>query len=283
MKTLLILTFLYTTSYCSIFNKGSWDGLQTTWNFDPLAKDAYAKMPQEVSDCAKKNFLQKDEFCSKSGSFVGYRYWQVNDPSIMLIFDINGYIAGVQTAIPKDQFAPSPTLQGHPYIDDGDYWTLTAYFVEPGIVCAPGRTSKQYKDQGNGYRFYIQNGTNPLSDLLDISLSENDLNTNPITGPVWGSTKCYWSMGKHYWYKLTPDMDCSTIFPFFLLYNSGDLNAFGFFIPTQATSARYEQADSSMLEKEMDTVPECFYQDPNFEKVSSMHVFLTDDPLLNLC
>jgi len=283
MKLFVISALLVTLTSGSLFNKGSWDGLKVTYNFNPFANDAYAKMPQETSDCSKAKFQLKDSFCQGSGTFVGYRYWQVNDPSVMLIFDVNGYIAGIQTGIPKDQFTPSAALQNHPYIEDGDYWTLTVYFVETGIICAPGRSKSQFKDQGNGYKFFIQNGTNPSTDLVDISLNENDLNTDPMTNPLWGTSKCNWGQGNHYWYKVTPSMDCSTIFPFYLLYNSGVLNAFGFFVNTIVTSARFEETTSSTLEKMMQSVPECYYQDPNYHQVSSMHVYLTDNPLLDLC
>lgn len=282
MKICLIFA-LISLSSGSFFNKGSWDGLKLTYNFNPFANDAYSKMPQETSDCSKDKFVLKDSFCSGSGNFVGYRYWQANDPSVFLIYDVNGYIAGIQTGIPKNQFTPAPALQNHPYIDDGDYWTLTAYFVETGIVCAPGRSKSQFKDQGNGYRFFIQNGTNPMTDLISISLSEKDLNTDPLTSPLWGTTKCFWGQGNHYWYKVTPGMDCTEFFPFYLLFNNGDLNAFGFFVTTNVASARFEQTTSSTLEKMMESVPQCFYQDPNFQQVSGMHVYLTDNPLLNLC
>lgn len=31
--------------------------------------------------------------------FAGRRYWKNNDPSVVLIYDVNGYVAGMQTAV----------------------------------------------------------------------------------------------------------------------------------------------------------------------------------------
>jgi hypothetical protein len=31
--------------------------------------------------------------------FFGKRYWKVHDPSLVLIYDVHGYIAGIQTAV----------------------------------------------------------------------------------------------------------------------------------------------------------------------------------------
>ncbi len=35
---------------------------------------------------------------------------------------------------------------------------MTAYFVDPGLVCGGGRTPEQFSTQGTGYALYLQSG-----------------------------------------------------------------------------------------------------------------------------
>lgn len=44
-------------------------------------------------------------------------------------------------------------------------------------------------------------------------------------------------LGVHYWYNMTEDMSCERIFPIFLLFNGGRLNAFGFAFATNITDS----------------------------------------------
>ena len=47
-------------------------------------------------------------------AFVGYRYIKDNDPAVILLFDKNGYIAGIQTMVCAP--LPTPTPYPFPYI-----------------------------------------------------------------------------------------------------------------------------------------------------------------------
>lgn len=90
-----------------------------------------AKLPPKTAILRLKLILSSADH-KPLGPFAGVRYWKDSDPSLMLIFDVNGIIAGIQTAVPKTEFTPmaGPTVN-HPWIDDGNYWVLTAYFVDP--------------------------------------------------------------------------------------------------------------------------------------------------------
>lgn len=41
----------------------------------------------------------KKEGRKSRAKFAGRRYWKNNDPSVVLIYDTNGYVAGMQTAV----------------------------------------------------------------------------------------------------------------------------------------------------------------------------------------
>ena len=55
------------------------------------------------------------------------------------------------------------------------YYTTT-YFVDPEIICNGGRSQIEFNQQGTGYRIAMQNGPDPLSDLVEIPLSQADMN-----------------------------------------------------------------------------------------------------------
>ena len=60
----------------------------------------------------------------------------------------------------------------------------------------------------------------------------------------------YWLLifvGHHYWYNLTSDTSCDDIWPMFLLYNKGELNAFGWAFQELYDSPRYEHPTSKIL------------------------------------
>jgi len=183
-----------------------WDDLRVTWSANPFSSWGFDPMPR-TSTGAMKDFVLKDDQCAQGSKFVGKRYWYKQDPAVILLYDKNGYIAGIQTAIPKSKLTPSPYLSNHPYVDDGDFWTVTAYFVDPSTICTTGRTAQQFKDQGTGTGLWLQNGTNPTRDLIQIPLQESEIQkTN------WKFGKCFYTMGNHYWYNPTKDMDCGKFY-----------------------------------------------------------------------
>jgi charged multivesicular body protein 7 len=230
-------------------------------------------MPRTTIDTPGASFVFKDDFCGDDTRFRGVRYWYKSDPATILLFDKAGYIAGIQTQVPKNLYTPSPQNNGHPFVDDGDYWTLTAYFVDPNIICTTGRTADQYVSQGTGDRLVIQNGTNALTDGFVVPLVQTDADSTK-----WTKGHCFWTMGLHYWYNVRKDMSCDEFFPFFILYNNGKLNAFGFAVNGPLTSKRYEHPTASISGQFIDPVPDCFFSDTTYNTLSTMHVYMNDSP-----
>jgi charged multivesicular body protein 7 len=65
---------------------------------------------------------------------------------------------------------------------------VTAYFVDPKVICDAGRGESEYL----GDSLYIQTGASPSS-VMKIPLKEDDVKkTN------WVKGKCVWGMGKSY-------------------------------------------------------------------------------------
>jgi len=245
-----------------------------TWNLNPFSDYAFTPMPRTVGETAAAKFVQKDNFCGTDTTFRGIRYWTNSDPAVILLYDINGYIAGMQTSFLKTMLpSVSPYILGHPAVSEGDYYTLTVYFVDPSIICTTGRTAAQYAANGTGDRLIIQNGTNALTTGLTIPMVES-----AVDQTSWTKGFCFWTMGQHYWYNVTKAMDCDYFYPFFLLYNKQKLNAFGFAINAPLTSPRYEHPTTSEAGQFINPVPDCFSTDPSFTKLSTMHVYMIDSP-----
>jgi len=254
-----------------------WDGLRTTWSANPFGTYGFNAMPRTTSDVGKEGFVLVDSFCGSDKKFRGNRYRKDGDAGFTLLFDKNGFIAGSQISVPKSAYTPPETTAGHPFVDDGDYYTLTTYFVDPAIICDPGRTMEQFGRDGTGDRLIIQNGTNALTDGISIPRDQADIEGKTM----WTRGKCFWTMGLHFWYNSRVEMSCDEWFPFFLLYNKNRLTAFGYATPSvgKLTCPRYEhpsnfQAKTCCLEP----FPDCFYTDPAFTVANTLHVYLIDSP-----
>ncbi len=75
--------------------------------------------------------------------FRGYRYWQNNDPTVLLLFDINGYIAGIQYGVkPRAQDPSIPISPKNSYFNleimfSKAFHPLFARFSKASIPLSP--------------------------------------------------------------------------------------------------------------------------------------------------
>jgi len=262
----------------------NWNNLRTTWDPNPFSKYGFAEMPRTVSEATKQGFKLVDDQCKEaSPKFLGQRYRLGDDIGLTLLYDKNGYIAGIQTCVPKANYEPEANMQkGNPYQDDGECRALTAYFVDPKTICATGRSADDFAKTGTGDQLGIQNGSNPLTDVWTVPMNQSEMGKT-----LWNKGKCTPSMGTHYWFNVREDMPCTEWYPFFFLYNSGKLNAFGFAPPADISlpTPRYEHP--SQFEAKtccLSPFPTCFKTDRYQQTGNTMHVFLTHHPMLtNFC
>jgi len=273
----IIFSFLAVAVNANYFDLShNWNALRVSWYANPLSSWGFDKMPRHLAE--NKAFEKKDDMCADGGKkFVGHRYWYKQDPTLILLFDRNGIIAGIQTAALKSKFSPPENLKGKYYIDDGDFWTLTSYFVDPSTICNQGRTKEQLDKEGTGVGLWLQYGQDPIKDSVQIPTNETDMKNTK-----WGSGKCFYTMGQHYWYDVSKDMSCNDFVPNCLLYNKGKLTGFCFAKNANLIdqSNRYDSPapKNSVVKKFMDPVPDCFFKDPSYSLVSTMHVYFIESP-----
>ncbi|XP_062580238.1 uncharacterized protein LOC134242185 [Saccostrea cucullata] len=180
---------------CSGFIFGSnvhpWDGLKVTWGINPFNSINFADMPRTEAEAEQSGFTIISG-CEHE-NFLGKRYMKDNDPAVILIYDVNGYIAGIQAGIPTtlSNGYPSLELQKHPFVRDFDKHYITAYFVSPDLICTRGRTSSEVSTQCTGTDLYIQNSTNPM-ESIKIPHQEADIGSTK-----WVKGHCFPAMGFH--------------------------------------------------------------------------------------
>ena len=97
----------------------------------------------------------------------------MNNREIVVISDVNGYVAGMQAAVPfnltmNDRWFNFRTSV-HYVMDKmlGDYYFFaTVYFVDPSTICTTGRTQAQFEEEGTGNLLAIQSGPYPADYFL---------------------------------------------------------------------------------------------------------------------
>lgn len=265
----------------------TWTSLRVTWGLNIFSSRVFAKLPRTEDKARRHDFAKLAGDCT--GKFLGRRYIKGLDTATVVLYDKNGYVAGMQSGIPKSQadkfnttfsFADSPAFQLD-RIGEEEIYFATVYFVDPKIICSKGRSQAQYYDQGTGNGLYLQNGSNPIYDSVPVPLYEKD-----VPGTKWVKGGCFRSMGVHYWYGMDRDFDCRKMFPYTAIYNRGKLTSFAFAFPgNYKFSKRFEHPPKSAFEKFLPSpVPKCLYDE--YDRTggfSTIHVFFSVRPWNIFC
>jgi hypothetical protein len=150
-----------------------------------------------------------------SVSFAGNRWARSeNDKDIVIITDVNGYIAGEQSVIMK---AYTDNNEYYNY-DSNSYYVFdnffgeeayfaTAYFVDTEIICDGGRSEEQFLEQGTGDRLSFQSGPT-ASDLDMIPLTQEGADSEVR---IWHmlQTILFWFIYDKYIYRASGSSTCA--------------------------------------------------------------------------
>nr|AGI41318.1 hypothetical protein [Cerebratulus lacteus] len=276
-RLILLLTFVACSRAWDLFGGPSWDGLAVTWGPNPFSSVYFDQLPRTES-AAQSDGWTKVSDCSENSFFRGKQYMKNNDAAAVVLFDKNGYIAGIQVGVPVSMNWPTPSMKyksNFNYDSANNLMVQTAYFVPPRDICSVGRSQSQYDSEGTGSNLYLQQGPNPVTDSVLVPRLEAEIgNTN------WVKGNCFYTMGQHYWYELRDDMSLDDFYPAFLLYNSGELNGFGWAMDTNLVSPRFEHPKPNVFDKFMKRVPTVLQ---TVDQLSTLHIYMDDYPLLNHC
>jgi len=227
----LVVTLLLlgtTSCYGWLFGGPAYNDLKVTFSLNPLNSWRWNSVPRELTEAVQKGWtLHKDGCKDAKDSLPGQRYILNGDLSVILVFDANGFIAGIQMGVPKSAVNPGQWVKKSTVIVDGSNYALSAYFIHPSRICdkSKSRTKQAFDQQGTADKVLLQVGPKAAQDLAEIPLTQDD---NSLTAKHWVKGKCFPSMGRHYWYNNSVDLDCNEWVPYCLLYNSGKFNGFCF-------------------------------------------------------
>jgi len=238
-----------------------WDTLQVTFpNHHP--------MPRTEKDAKNMNFVAfplPEQSCS-GPVFKGFRYYQPKDVGCVVIFDINGFLAGFQTivkdeSIPADKKSWAKNMKWilSETVNGTIYHFQTQYFIKPDIVCTIGRTPDEFRDNENMNVYLMYKDGYEL-----IPRYESDLSAS------WKKEVCIPLMGTHYFANTYQDMPADEFEPIYLMYNFGQLNVIGNFFFGSPSCSKFEITGPlfSLL----------FHKPPTFLKYPynfrSLHIFL---------
>ena len=191
-----------------LFSSTSWDDLKVTWGINPFDSNIFFSLPRNEPEAIKKGWT-REKNCSQVN---GNRYILNGDGAVMLIFANSGIIAGIAAQVPKGlpfNF-PSPAQQQY-FNDEGDFYTISAYFMDPNQVCRSGRAK-----QITGDRLIVKSEQKELN----IPLTADKVTSFFTMG------QCFYTMGLHYWADLTgaaltETSKATDFLPLFLMYNKG--------------------------------------------------------------
>jgi charged multivesicular body protein 7 len=252
-----------------------WDDLKVTWGVNPFSSTNFASMPRTVSAAVAKGWI-REKGCLEG--LNGDRYILRGDRAVMLIFNAAGFIAGISAGIPKNlpfNF-PSSRIQKF-FNDEGSFWSITAYFMDPARVCSANLAKFE---TGDRLVFVSSKQT------VNVPLKETDLSAT-TTSSVWTKGQCFWTMGQHYWSsvngQVNANMDSLDFVPIFLQYNKGQLNGFGWGFIADLPSERFEHPGVSVLPQFFVDVPKFFSDPTKSSTISTLHIYLDSSPQTNFC
>jgi len=277
MQRVVLLLAFVASSQAFLFGGPSWDGLAVTWGPNPFSSSYFNQLPRTESAAQSEGWIKVSE-CSENSFFRGKQYMKNNDPAAIVLFDKNGFIAGIQVGVPVAKNWPTSGMKyknNFNFDSANKLMIQTAYFVPPRDICSGGRTSDEYSNEGTGSNLYLQQGPDPVANSVMVPRLESEIGTT-----TWTKGNCFYTMGQHYWYELRDDMSLDEFYPAFLLYNGGELNGFGWAMNVNMDSPRLEHPTPSVFDMFMARVPVVLQ---TVDQLSTIHIWMDDKPLLNVC
>jgi len=259
-----------------------WTNLKTTFGL-PGGVSFHAQPRTQVEAIeAGLSPISSDNVCA--GKHLGFAYADPDEPSLVLLYDEAGYIAGVQSTLLKIavdtnffDITNMPAYTEGTFFDQ-EAWFTTAYFVDPEVICNGGRTEQQWNEQGTGDRLWVQVGETPDNfrkiPLTDATAEENGFYKH----------KCFPGMGTH-WIEFNYDLDqdCNSVFPVQILYDHGVLTGFVWQHNAFLPGTRWEHPNELAINGIVQDPPQCMLDMVEKPGLSTMHHYFFEYPWLTQC
>jgi len=283
MRNFLLVCFCVSSAIAQ-----KWPNLKTTFgiSLNPWSKNFHAQ--PLTQDEAIEDGFQPSDTANNCQKFLGKAYGVPGEPSIVLLFDKDGQLAGSQSVLLKSAvegstvpFANIPAYQEGSYFGE-EAWLTTAYFVDPETICEGLSISR---DGTAGDRLWIQLGETP-DNFLKIPLTRDELDST-LAGSVsegWNSHYCFLGMGMHYMeFNYDPDQRCEYVFPLQILYHDGELIGFVWQHLAQLPGDRWEHPSEKAASKIIKMRPKCVGVLAASPGLSTLHHYFYKYPYLTTC
>ncbi|CAN8018017.1 unnamed protein product [Ixodes persulcatus] len=115
-----------------------------------------------------------------------------DDPSVVLLYDVNGVIAGLQSGFRAGRGKAHPRAG---YLMDNvqgqDIHFLTVYFIPPELICSRGRSLRELEEEGVGSNVYLQRESELLNGIVSAPRYDDD-----VRHSLWVRASCFPGMGQ---------------------------------------------------------------------------------------
>ncbi|KAJ0173787.1 hypothetical protein K1T71_010936 [Dendrolimus kikuchii] len=282
----IVFLIALATLVCGI----QYDGLRVKFGWsDALADMEYFfKIPRTISEAESEGWRRTER---PPGPLKELRMYCPPGRYVCSLYDTAGFVAGLQIAIPVDEFESPLKPEGrfvkwHAAASEGepakDYWSATQYYV-----------SEESLKAGAGPQ--IENG-NTLQDggvwvtgmdgrLMRIPSTEAELNTT-----AYKKQNCIPNMGTHYYYNMTKDLNCDHLMPWFATVTESDLVATGYQTigrmnkPKKARSWFDDiSAPAKSTRMTLPFAPDCLVDMVDKYGVLSIHIYYINEPWTIRC
>uniref|UniRef100_A0A0K2TFV4 Uncharacterized protein n=2 Tax=Lepeophtheirus salmonis TaxID=72036 RepID=A0A0K2TFV4_LEPSM len=256
--------------------------LRSTYTLIPI--HGFHELPRTSNEAFKQDYVKVGS-CGDGSGFLGERFIRdLNDPDIILIYDVNGFISGLQNVVPsklsRNEFI---NMELNPYyqMDNAiNGHVTTAYFIDPDRICTDGRSQIEFDSQGTGYTLIFQKGLDlrQKKSFVEIPLIENEIQNS---SNEWFEHGCWFNMGKHYAeFNHKRDQSCDMLFPGFITYHNSMLHGFAWMHYGKLNGSRYEHPHKFMLSHIVKKGPRCLYKGEKTLGISAMHIYFKSHKLM---
>lgn len=131
MYLLLVIPLLSLVSTGDAF----WPSLRVTFGLNPFG-DAFTAYPLTAEEASNTGWQQISD-CSPNATWLGNRYADPRDPSLVLIYDEAGYIAGSQSGMTKASVDENLInfSKNEAYQEGGFFWCPC--LLHHSLLCGP--------------------------------------------------------------------------------------------------------------------------------------------------
>ncbi|XP_014288292.3 uncharacterized protein [Halyomorpha halys] len=272
LKIFALIYFIQTIAAQRPYND-----LRARFAVDPT--QGFYEIPLTTNSSLISNYVQVQPDSNVGLPVTQYCY--PDDPRVCWYYDMNGVVAGVQiTYLEQDVADINPVPYNYSAVGgfvptnlmNQPGYGFRAYFTNPSTLTSAGR--QILNETVEGLWVYL-NG-----DLVQVQRNEPSPDQTYISG--FNRQNCFPRMGQHYFYRMSNDIPCNQLLPFYPLYQGGGLVGFGIADFGKGSDGPqrvwYERPPLAGVQAILENRPACLDTWVQMYGLYSLHVYFVDHP-----